>query len=80
MQFPEFVEWVFYGLIGGAAYLASGSLKKIQESIESMSKHLAQVVEKIAWHEREIERHHARIERLEEERSKFRCIQDHEGG
>jgi hypothetical protein len=64
MTFPQFVEWVFYALIGGVSLQVAGKLGKLTESITALNEKIAVVIEKTAWHEKQLEKHDAEIEAL----------------
>lgn len=59
MNFTQFIEWVFYGVIGFAAFRMVGILDQLQASVESLNVKIAVIIERSDNHEK-------RIERLEE--------------
>lgn len=59
MSFSQFIEWVFYGSIGFAAFRMVGILDQLQASVESLNVKIAVVIQRSDNHEK-------RIERLEE--------------
>jgi len=65
MDFPSFVQWVFYGVIGSAAAMGVSILWHIKNSIDVLNERVAVIIEKTAWHERAIEEHNNRLRDLE---------------
>ena len=65
MNFPQFVEWVFYGIIGGSSVYAVNVLSDLKSSIEKLNERVAVIIEKTAWHEKQLEKHDERINNLE---------------
>lgn len=65
MQFQEFLEFAFYGLLSGAALWGVSILSKLQASIAELNEKVAQILERTSWHERELERLDRRIDRVE---------------
>mgnify|MGYP001599635953 CR=1 FL=1 len=65
MQFQEFLEFAFYGLLSGATLWGVSILSKLQASIAELNEKVAQILERTSWHERELERLDRRIDRVE---------------
>ncbi len=65
MEFSHFIEWAFYGVIGGTTVYCAGILKEMSKSISELNEHVAVLLEKSKWQERELERHDNRISSLE---------------
>jgi len=64
-QFPDFIVWAFCGLISGCAvYIASG-FNRLNDSVKGLHETLARLLEKMEWHERELNKHEDRISELE---------------
>jgi len=59
MDFVKFVEWVFYGVIGGCSIYLVTIISGIKESIDKLNINMAVIIEKTHYHEK-------RIEKLEE--------------
>ena len=59
-KFHEFVYWAFLAIISSAAVFGAKSLHELNVNI-------AVIIEKVATHERQIERHDDRINRIETE-------------
>ena len=68
MEFQKFVEWAFYGIMGGAAVWGVSLLAGLKNSVEKLNQQIAVIIEKTAWHEKWLERHDeeiAKIKRVE---------------
>ncbi len=59
MDFAKFVEWTFYGIIGGCSVYLVSIISGIKESIDKLNINMAVIIEKTSSHEK-------RIEKLEE--------------
>lgn len=59
IQYQDFIQWLFYGVVGGSAIYGVQILGKMKESIDSLNINVATLLERSASHEK-------RIERLEE--------------
>jgi hypothetical protein len=66
MDFSKFVEWVFYGVLGGSAIYGVSILAHLKNSIDQLNQRMAQIVEKTQWHERTIDDHNERFKETEE--------------
>lgn len=64
-NFQHFVEWCFYGVLGGASVYAVSILGSMKDSIDKLNEKIAVIIEKTQWHEKELERHNYRISNLE---------------
>ena len=64
MQFNQFVEWVFYGILSGCFIYGVSILKDLNKSIETLNNQIAVVIEKVTWHEKWLERHDGEIQVL----------------
>ena len=64
MTFPQFVEWIFYTLISGVSLYVAAKLGKLTDSITILNEKIAVIIEKTAWHEKQLEKHDADIEAL----------------
>lgn len=67
LKFEDFVGWGFQGLIAGVVTYGVAQLGGLRKSIEALNERVATVIEKTGWHERELERHENRLDRLEHE-------------
>lgn len=65
MNFSNFIEWAFQGLIAGAVVYGVNALSKLRDSIEELNSKIATILEKNIWHERALEDHDDRIRVLE---------------
>jgi hypothetical protein len=68
MEFDKFIEWGFLGLIGAGVGWAALFLQKISQSIGELNVHVGTILEKTAWHEKELDDHDGRIKKLESRR------------
>lgn len=66
------ISWAFQGLVAGGIIYAAGSLTKMRESVESLNKSIATIIEKMEWHQKEIENHDSRITSLETSKRSIR--------
>lgn len=64
-DWQNFVDWALKGLIGGVIMYAVHILGRVRMSIESLNKKVATLVERSGWHNKEIDRLHSRLARLE---------------
>lgn len=65
MQFNEFLTWGFTGLISGILIYGVKVLQDIKSSVDELNERMATIIEKTAWHEREMEKMSNRIVSLE---------------
>lgn len=65
MDFSHFIQWGFEGLISGALIYGVSVLTNLKSSINILNERIATIIEKTAWHEKELEKHEHRIIRLE---------------
>jgi hypothetical protein len=65
MEYADFVQWVFYGVIGGSTVYGVSILQKMGKSIEQLNVNVAVLLERTNFHERQIEKHDDRISKLE---------------
>lgn len=68
MDFSKFVEWVFYGLIGGGVYVIAEAMASMNKSMIQLNINLATVIEKVSSHEKSLDDHHERIRDLEKQK------------
>lgn len=66
MNFTDFIQWVFYGVVGGSAVYGVSILSHLKNSIDDLNIKMAKLIEKNDWHEKMIERLEKRVEKLEE--------------
>ncbi len=57
MDFGHFIEWAFYGIVGSCAVAGVAILSKLSHQI-------AVLLEKVAWHEKWLERHDDEIQEV----------------
>ena len=65
MQFNDFLTWGFTGLISGILIYGVKVLQDIKSSVDELNERMATIIEKTAWHEREMEKMSNRIVSLE---------------
>jgi len=65
MQFNDFLTWGFTGLVSGILIYAVKVLTDIKRSVEELNERMATIIEKTAWHEKEMEKMSNRILALE---------------
>lgn len=56
MDFPKFIEWAFYGIVGGSSVYLVSIISGIKESIDKLNVNMAIIIEKTSNHERRIEK------------------------
>lgn len=66
MDFNQFVQWVFYGVIGFASVFAVNILSGLRRSIDDLNNKIAVVIEKTVWIEKTLDLHHKEIEKLKD--------------
>lgn len=66
MEFNQFIQWAFYGFISFGAYTAVNTLGQLKDSVNELNEKLAVVLEKTAWHEKQIMDHGDRLKTVEE--------------
>lgn len=64
MDFSQFVQWVFYGVIGFASVFAVSVLSGLRRSVDDLNSKIAIIIEKTVWIEKTLDRHQDEIERL----------------
>lgn len=64
MEFKQFIEWVFYGVIGGSSIYGVKILASLKNSVDELNKQVAIIIEKTTWHEKWLERHDDEIRTL----------------
>lgn len=57
MEFAKFVEWAFYGIVGGCAVVGVRTLSELNVKI-------AVIIEKMSSHEKRLDKHDEQIENL----------------
>lgn len=66
--FEKFVNEAFFAILAGGVTWSSFFLSKISQRIGELNTRMGTIVEKISWHEKEIETHDQRISKLESKR------------
>lgn len=61
MQFSQFMEWAFLGLLTCGIYI----LWDMKRTISDLNMHVVVIIEKVSRHEREIEDHDKRLRDIE---------------
>lgn len=64
MIFAQFVEWAFYGIVGGSMVYGVTILGNMKKSIDDLNAHVVRILEKTAWHEKWLQRHDDEISNL----------------
>lgn len=67
MNFQIFVEWVFYGIVGGACVYGVAILSHLKTSIDNLNLQVATIIEKSNWFQKELDRLDGRVTKLEEQ-------------
>lgn len=65
MEYSNFVQWAFFGLLGYGFMKISSVLSDLTKSVERLNEKLAGLLEKSAWHERNINELHDRVRVIE---------------
>lgn len=71
MQFSEFVQYCFYGVASGGTMLGVKILWSLKDSIDTLNKQIAIIIERTTYHEKQLEKHDERLSRIEELRFRF---------
>lgn len=56
MEFKDFVQWSFYGLISGCSIYLTSILSGLKTSVDELNIKMATIIEKTSNHERRIEK------------------------
>lgn len=56
IQFTDFVQWCFYGLISGCAIYLTSILSGLKLSVDELNIKMATIIEKTSSHEKRIEK------------------------
>lgn len=59
------ISWAFQALVAGGVVYAAGSMTKMRASIDKLNESIATIIEKMQWHEKEIDDHSSRLKSLE---------------
>lgn len=65
MKYEKFVEWVFYGIIGGTAVTGVAILSRLNDSINTLNVQVATSIETNKWILREIDYLKVRLDKIE---------------
>lgn len=65
MSFDNFLSWGFTALLSGVLVYGVKILQDIKNSVDELNERMATIIEKTAWHEREMEKMSNRILSLE---------------
>ncbi len=65
VEFGKFVEWGFMAVLTGGVAFSTKFLGKISKSVSDLNTQIAVILERMNWHQREIESHGSRISKLE---------------
>lgn len=64
MEFTQFIQWTFYGVIGFSSIFAVSILSSLKNSVNELNSKIAVIIEKTAWHEKWLERHDDEINKI----------------
>lgn len=64
MNFGDFAQWAFYGLVGGSVVYGVSILAHLKGSIDLLNEKIAVVIEKTTWHEKMIKQNQDEINDL----------------
>lgn len=67
-DFAKFIEWAFYAVLSGGVLFASHFLQRISKDIAKLHADLNTIIERTAWHEKELAEHNGRLRDLESKR------------
>ncbi len=78
MDFQQFVEWMFYGLMSSTALYIASSIGKLKASVEHLNMAFATEIEKLSNVKQTLERIEKTVDRhserlLELEKKTFNC-------
>jgi hypothetical protein len=65
INFKDFVQWGFYGLISLFAATSISVFKDVNKSIEKLNTNVAVIIERTAWHKERIDALKYRVDLLE---------------
>ena len=65
MEFSQFVQWAFYGLLSGSVVVAVSILRHLSESVDKLNERVAIIIEKVSSHEKRLDKHEEKLEELE---------------
>lgn len=71
MEFSDFVQWVFYGVIASGLLIGIRTLNELKDSVVSLNITMAKVVLQQEWHAKALEKHDERIRGLEERKAQL---------
>lgn len=66
MDFQEFADWAFKGLLAGIAIYLTNIVSSVKDSVDSLHKAVAVEIEKANWIMLMIDKTEKRLDRLEE--------------
>ena len=64
MEFSNFVQWAFYGIIGACAVNAVTILTSMKNSIYELNTKIAVIIEKTSTHEKRLDNHDKQLDNL----------------
>lgn len=70
LQFAQFVNWLFYGLLAYVAVDIMKSIREVKGSIATLNTQVAVVIAQTETHKEVLDRHDERIHSLEIKRKK----------
>jgi hypothetical protein len=65
-DFPQFVDWAFKGIVAGTLFYGVGLFAGMKHSIDELNIRMAQVIERMTHHQKEIDKHDERLSKIEE--------------
>jgi hypothetical protein len=75
-DFIQFVNWVFYGVMGGGVFLGIKILSKMSDSIADLNTKVALVIEKTSSHEEQIAK---ALNKIDEQQNKIIILETKQG-
>lgn len=69
-EHQQFIQWAFYALITGCAIYLVAILDNLNKYVKVLSEQMGMIIEKTAWHEKELDDHNGRLRNLEVKRFK----------
>lgn len=68
MDLTKFIEWAFEGVLSSCMIYGLNIISQMKNSINELNNNVSRIVEKTAWHEKELDKLDERIRLLENQR------------
>lgn len=65
MNYLQFFEYIFYGLLSFCALYITSTLSKLKDSVDKLNGNFATLIEKTTWHEKQLDKLEDRLNNLE---------------